>query len=57
MKALNLGIFVVFQGRLDIVLIDDIVTTGSTLKEAHDALKKHDVNVLFALVLADAKEN
>jgi competence protein ComFC len=28
-----------------------------TLEEAHDALKKHDVNVLFALVLADAKEN
>ena len=43
--------------NIDVILIDDIVTTGSTLEEAHDALKKHDVNVLFALVLADAKEN
>ncbi|MEZ7933360.1 MAG: phosphoribosyltransferase family protein [Sulfurospirillum sp.] len=41
----------------DVILLDDIVTTGCTLEEAHDALKKHDVNVLFALVLADAKEN
>ena len=43
--------------KRDVILLDDIVTTGCTLEEAHDALKKHDVNVLFALVLADAKEN
>lgn len=42
---------------IDVILIDDIVTTGSTLEEAHETLKKHGVNVLFALVLADAKEN
>ena len=40
----------------DVILIDDIVTTGSTLQEAYETLKKHEVNVLFALVLADAKE-
>lgn len=44
------------KSGIDVVLIDDIVTTGSTLKEAHEALKQHGVNVLFALVLADAKE-
>lgn len=41
----------------DVILIDDIVTTGSTLQEAYDTLRKQEVNVLFALVLADAKEN
>ena len=42
---------------MDVVLIDDIVTTGTTLQEAERVLKKERVNVLFALVLADAKEN
>lgn len=42
---------------MDVVLIDDIVTTGTTLQEAEKVLKKEGVNVLFALVLADAKEN
>lgn len=41
----------------DVILIDDIVTTGTTLKEAEEVLKKHSVRVHFALVLADAKEN
>lgn len=43
--------------EIDVILIDDIVTTGSTLEEAYETLKKRGVNVLFALVLADAKEN
>lgn len=43
--------------EIDAILIDDIVTTGSTLEEAYATLKQHSVNVLFALVLADAKEN
>ena len=43
--------------EMDVILIDDIVTTGSTLEEAHETLKQHGVNVLFALVLADAREN
>ena len=39
-----------------VVLIDDIVTTGCTLEEASEALQDKGINVLFALVLADAKE-
>lgn len=45
------------KDKIDVILIDDIVTTGSTLEEAYETLKKHNINVLFALVLADAKEN
>lgn len=47
---------VICQEGIDVILIDDIITTGSTLKEAHQALQTRGVNVLFALVLADAKE-
>ena len=39
---------------VDIVLVDDIITTGTTLLEAHSALLKNDTNVLHAFVLADA---
>ena len=42
---------------MDVILIDDIVTTGTTLQEAQKVLEKASVNVLFALVLADAKED
>lgn len=41
---------------IDVILIDDIITTGTTLQEAQKVLNQHDVNVLFALTLADAKE-
>lgn len=41
---------------MSVVLIDDIVTTGTTLQEAQKVLEKGGVNVLFVLVLADAKE-
>ncbi|WP_292663743.1 ComF family protein [Nitratifractor sp.] len=37
------------------ILIDDLVTTGSTLAEAHRLLQRSGVEVLFALVLADAR--
>lgn len=40
---------------IDVVLVDDIITTGITLQEAQGVLKQHDVNVLFALTLADAR--
>ncbi|WP_281951310.1 ComF family protein [Nitrosophilus kaiyonis] len=40
--------------NVDIVLIDDIVTTGLTLKEAYCEIKKY-CNPLFALTLADAR--
>ena len=39
-----------------VILVDDIITTGSSLLEARQVLKKHKINVLFALVLADARE-
>lgn len=47
-----------YTGRsgVDVILVDDIVTTGTTLQEAQGVLLSHGVNVLFALTLADAKE-
>jgi len=42
--------------NIDVVLVDDIVTTGTTLKEAKEVLKEHRVNVLFSLVLADLRD-
>lgn len=41
---------------LDAILIDDIVTTGNTLKEASSMCRARNINILFALSLADAKE-
>ena len=38
-----------------VILVDDIVTTGTTILEARDTLQKVGVDVLFALVLADAR--
>jgi competence protein ComFC len=39
------------------ILIDDVVTSGLTLKEARETLAKEGINTLFALVLADAKDS
>lgn len=46
-----------YRGKagLEVILLDDIVTTGVTLQEAHTVLEKHDIEVLFALTLADAR--
>ena len=41
---------------IDVILVDDIVTTGITLQEAQKVLSDSGVNVLFALVLADVEE-
>ena len=38
--------------RVEVILVDDIVTTGTTLKEAAAVLKQNGVEVLFALTLA-----
>ena len=40
---------------IEVILIDDIITTGTTLKEAKQVLENHGVNVLFALTLADVE--
>ncbi|KGI56731.1 ComF family protein [Campylobacter sp. MIT 97-5078] len=39
-----------------VILIDDIITSGSSLLEAKKVLQNHKIRVLFALVLANAKE-
>lgn len=48
----------VYKGKsnIDVILVDDIVTTGNTLYEAYEVLNDNGVNVLFALVLADVLE-
>ncbi len=48
----------VYKGKsnIDVILVDDIITTGITLQEAQKVLMEHDVNVLFALTLADVEE-
>jgi len=44
-------------GKIDAILVDDIVTTGTTILEAYSTLLKHKVNLLYAFVLADAGRN
>ena len=48
----------VYKGKenIDVILVDDIITTGITLQEAQKVLMAHGVNVLFALTLADVQE-
>ncbi len=43
------------QKNLKVILIDDIITTGSTLSEAKEILEKNGCEVLFALTLSDAR--
>jgi len=43
--------------NIDVILVDDIITTGITLQEAQKVLMENDVNVLFALTLADVDES
>jgi len=40
---------------VDVILVDDIVTTGNTLVEAKRVCERANINVLFALTLADAR--
>jgi len=48
----------VYSGKsdIDVILVDDIITTGITLQEAQKVLMQNGVNVLFALTLADVEE-
>ncbi len=40
----------------EVILVDDILTTGTTLKEAENCLKEHGVNVALKIVLCDLKQ-
>jgi len=46
-----------YKGKKNIeaILVDDIVTTGTTLTEAASVLKKNGVDILFALTLAEVE--
>ncbi|MDO7253649.1 phosphoribosyltransferase family protein [Helicobacter cappadocius] len=39
----------------NVFIVDDIITTGTTIKEAKKTVEKNGSNVLFAIVLCDAK--
>jgi competence protein ComFC len=41
---------------IEVILVDDVITTGTTLLEAYHLLQKHGVEVLFAVTLADASQ-
>lgn len=43
------------KSNQNVILVDDVVTTGTTILEAKKVLEMHNCNVLFALTLADAK--
>jgi competence protein ComFC len=47
----------IYSGKqyLNIILVDDIITTGATMQEAKIILEKNNCEVLFGLVLSDAK--
>lgn len=39
-----------------VILVDDVITTGTTMQEAKQAVEQGGATVLFGLVLADARE-
>ncbi len=41
--------------QIQVILIDDLVTTGTTILEAKEILEKNDCEVLFALTISDAR--
>jgi len=45
-----------FKSDIEAILVDDVITTGTTLSEAYTILKKRGIKVLFALTLADARQ-
>ncbi len=44
------------KSKIDVILIDDVVTTGLTMKEAKLKLSEYGVKVMFGITLANAKE-
>lgn len=49
----------VYKGKenIQVILIDDLVTTGLTILEAKECLEKNGCEVLFALTLSDVKNS
>ncbi|SFV64626.1 Possible purine/pyrimidine phosphoribosyltransferase [hydrothermal vent metagenome] len=45
------------EKNIDVILVDDIITTGITLQEAQKVLIQNGVNVLFALTLANVEND
>lgn len=43
------------KNNINAILFDDVVTTGTSIDEAREVLLSNGVNVLFALVLSDAR--
>lgn len=45
----------IYKGKkgIDVILVDDVVTTKTTLNEAKEVLKKHNVNVVLSVVLSN----
>ncbi len=41
--------------NIKVILVDDIITTGTTLNEAKQILEKNEVEILFALTLASVE--
>jgi len=50
------GFFYTYKSNIDAILVDDIVTSSTTINEAKNTLIKNGVNPLFGLTLADARE-
>jgi len=47
----------IYKGKKNIkaILVDDVLTTGTTINEAKEVLEKNGVEVLFSVVLANLK--
>jgi competence protein ComFC len=45
------------SGDTDVIIVDDIITTGETILQAKNAIVKEGLNPLFALTLADARDS
>jgi len=48
------GFILTCKENIDVVLVDDIVTSGATLKEANATCKEKNIHVAFAITLCDA---
>ncbi len=50
------GFYYENRGYHEVILVDDLITTGTTILEAKEAIEKAGAVPLFALTLADARE-